>query len=119
MLDDNNKKKERVEGRRDSTQRDTRVKNSGRMTDATDVTSASFETGQLRNSLSNLETLPKFNSGKPGKFRNCTLQLAVSGFETKVAVRLSTGFQHPIDLVIAPKLGEHICDSSESRRRPG
>jgi hypothetical protein len=41
VIDDNNKKKERVEGRRDSTQRDTRVK-----------------TGQLRNSLSNFETGP-------------------------------------------------------------
>ena len=69
---DNNKKKERVEGRRDSTQRDTRVK-----------------TGQLRNSLSNFETWPKFNFGKPGNFETgpCNLALAGSGFETGVAVR--------------------------------
>jgi hypothetical protein len=40
VIDDNNKKKERVEGRRDSTQRDTRVK-TGQMT-AIDVTNAGF-----------------------------------------------------------------------------
>jgi hypothetical protein len=45
VIDDNNKKKERVEGRRDSTQCHTRVK-TGQMT-ATDVTSAGFETGQF------------------------------------------------------------------------
>ena len=55
---------------------------------ATDVTSAGFETGQLRNSLSNFETWPKFNFGKPGNFETgpCN-NLAGSGFETGVAVR--------------------------------
>jgi hypothetical protein len=72
VIDDNNKKKERVEGRRDSTQRDTRVKNE--QNDATDVTSAGFGTGQLRNSLSNFETWPKFNFGKPGDFETGPLQ---------------------------------------------
>jgi hypothetical protein len=44
MNNDNYKKKER--GRRDSTQRDTRVKTG--QNDATDVTSVCFETGQLQ-----------------------------------------------------------------------
>ena len=54
---------------------------------ATDVTSAGFETGQLRNSLSNFETWPKFNFGKPGNFETGPCNLAGSGFETGVAVR--------------------------------
>jgi hypothetical protein len=75
VIDDNNKKKERVEGRRDSTQRDTRVKTE--QNDATDVTSAGFGTGQLRNSLSNFETwlmFNMFNFGKPGDFETGPLQ---------------------------------------------
>jgi hypothetical protein len=54
---------------------------------ATGVTSAGFETGQLRNSLSNFETWPKFNFGKPGDFETGPCNLAGSGFETEVAVR--------------------------------
>ena len=54
---------------------------------ATDVTSAGFEIGQLRNSLSNFETWPKFNFGKPGNFETGPCNLAGSGFETGVAVR--------------------------------
>ncbi|KAI0262276.1 hypothetical protein BGY98DRAFT_1182286, partial [Russula aff. rugulosa BPL654] len=57
---------------------------------ATDVTSAGFETGQLRNSLSNFETWPKFNFGKPGDFETGPCNLAGSGFETGVAVRALT-----------------------------
>ena len=92
VIDYNNekKKKERVEGRRDSTQRDTRVKTE--QNDATDVTSVGFETGQLRNSLSNFETWPRFNFGKPGDFETGPCNLAGSDFETGVAVRaLSLG----------------------------
>jgi hypothetical protein len=87
VIDYNNekKKKERVEGRHDSTQRDTRVKTE--QNDATDVTSVGFETGQLRNSLSNFETWPKFNFGKPGDFETGPCNLAGSDFETGVAVR--------------------------------
>jgi hypothetical protein len=78
--------KRRKEWKGDAIQHNaTRVK-TGQLT-ATDVTSAGFETGQLRNSLSNFDTWPKFNFGKPGNFETGPCNLAGSGFETGVAVR--------------------------------
>ena len=69
---------------------------------ATDVTSAGFETGQLRYSLSNSETWPKFNFGKPGNFETGPCNLAGSGFETGVAVRaLNMESVNPVSFVHA------------------
>ena len=85
VIDDNNKKKERVEGRRDSTQRDTRVKTEQNDRDRCDE--CRFRNRAVTEQPLHFETWPKFNFGKPGDFETGPCNLAGSGFETGVAVR--------------------------------
>ena len=88
IIDDNNKRKERVEGRRNSTQRGTRVKTEQNDRDRCDK--CRFRNRAVTEQPLQFRNLAIVQFRQTGQFRNWTLQLAGSGFETGVAVRALT-----------------------------
>jgi hypothetical protein len=72
VIDDNNKKKERVEGRRDSTQRDTRVKTGQNDRDKRDK--CRFRNRAVTEQRLQFRNLAKVQFRQTRRFRNWTLQ---------------------------------------------